>query len=93
MAKVATGQRLDRLPPGKIFGMAVTEPNAHCISTPVKSANQQILNEASDSTKETTNESITEITVNENNSITRELNFSPLPVSYFQLIKPITVYS
>ncbi|XP_026671025.1 doublesex- and mab-3-related transcription factor A2-like isoform X1 [Ceratina calcarata] len=28
MAKVATGQRLDRLPPGKIFGMAVTEPKS-----------------------------------------------------------------
>ncbi|XP_063989977.1 doublesex- and mab-3-related transcription factor 3a [Diachasmimorpha longicaudata] len=27
MAKVATGQRLDHLPPGKIFGMAVTAPN------------------------------------------------------------------
>lgn len=27
MAKVATGQKMDRLPPGKIFGMAVTEPN------------------------------------------------------------------
>ncbi|XP_076220648.1 doublesex- and mab-3-related transcription factor A2 isoform X1 [Nomia melanderi] len=26
MAKVATGQKLCRLPPGKIFGMAVTEP-------------------------------------------------------------------
>ncbi|XP_066601985.1 doublesex- and mab-3-related transcription factor A2-like [Prorops nasuta] len=26
MAKVATGQKLNRLPPGKIFGMAVTEP-------------------------------------------------------------------
>lgn len=28
MAKVATGQKLKRLPPGKIFGMAVTEPNS-----------------------------------------------------------------
>ncbi|XP_024889156.1 doublesex- and mab-3-related transcription factor A2-like isoform X1 [Temnothorax curvispinosus] len=28
MAKVATGQKLDRLPPGKIFGMSVTEPKA-----------------------------------------------------------------
>ncbi|XP_046741755.1 doublesex and mab-3 related transcription factor 3, truncated-like [Diprion similis] len=28
MAKVATGQKLNRLPPGKIFGMAVTEPDA-----------------------------------------------------------------
>ncbi|XP_015108895.1 doublesex- and mab-3-related transcription factor 3 [Diachasma alloeum] len=27
MAKVATGQRFDHLPPGKIFGMAVTAPN------------------------------------------------------------------
>ncbi|XP_048508339.1 doublesex and mab-3 related transcription factor 3, truncated [Athalia rosae] len=27
MAKVATGQKLSRLPPGKIFGMAVTDPN------------------------------------------------------------------
>ncbi|XP_012144874.2 doublesex and mab-3 related transcription factor 3, truncated [Megachile rotundata] len=26
MAKVATGQKLSRLPPGKIFGMSVTEP-------------------------------------------------------------------
>lgn len=32
MAKVATGQNLDRLPPGKIFGMSVTEPNANGIS-------------------------------------------------------------
>ncbi|XP_050450804.1 doublesex- and mab-3-related transcription factor 3-like [Cataglyphis hispanica] len=28
MAKVATGQKLDRLPPGKIFGMSVTEPKS-----------------------------------------------------------------
>ncbi|XP_015437517.1 PREDICTED: doublesex and mab-3 related transcription factor 3, truncated-like [Dufourea novaeangliae] len=28
MAKVATGQRFSRLPPGKIFGMAVTEPKS-----------------------------------------------------------------
>lgn len=28
MAKVATGQRFNRLPPGKIFGMAVTEPKS-----------------------------------------------------------------
>ncbi|XP_076168866.1 doublesex- and mab-3-related transcription factor A2 [Ptiloglossa arizonensis] len=28
MAKVATGQKLSRLPPGKIFGMAVTEPKS-----------------------------------------------------------------
>ncbi|KAK2588483.1 hypothetical protein KPH14_004466 [Odynerus spinipes] len=28
MAKVATGEKLSRLPPGKIFGMAVTEPKA-----------------------------------------------------------------
>lgn len=28
MAKVATGQKLCRLPPGKIFGMAVTEPRS-----------------------------------------------------------------
>ncbi|XP_033327422.1 doublesex- and mab-3-related transcription factor A2 [Megalopta genalis] len=28
MAKVATGQKLNRLPPGKIFGMAVTEPKS-----------------------------------------------------------------
>lgn len=27
MAKVATGQKLNRLPPGKIFGMSVTDPN------------------------------------------------------------------
>ncbi|XP_012270929.1 doublesex- and mab-3-related transcription factor A2 [Orussus abietinus] len=27
MAKVATGRKLTRLPPGKIFGMAVTEPD------------------------------------------------------------------
>lgn len=33
MAKVATGQKLDRLPPGKIFGMAVTEPNPTSLST------------------------------------------------------------
>lgn len=26
MAKVATGEKLNRLPAGKIFGMAVTEP-------------------------------------------------------------------
>ncbi|KAH0550156.1 doublesex- and mab-3-related transcription factor A2-like [Cotesia glomerata] len=37
MAKVATGQKLDRLPPGKIFGMAVTEPNSQ-ISSHVKPA-------------------------------------------------------
>lgn len=37
MAKVATGQKLDRLPPGKIFGMAVTEPNSQ-ISSQVKPA-------------------------------------------------------
>lgn len=34
MAKVATGQKLDRLPPGKIFGMSVTEPNSTQLSTP-----------------------------------------------------------
>ncbi|XP_034185173.1 doublesex- and mab-3-related transcription factor A2 [Osmia lignaria lignaria] len=28
MAKVATGQKLSRLPPGKIFGMSVTEPKS-----------------------------------------------------------------
>lgn len=28
MAKVATGQKLDRLPQGKIFGMSVTEPKS-----------------------------------------------------------------
>lgn len=28
MAKVATGQKLNRLPPGKIFGMSVTEPKS-----------------------------------------------------------------
>ncbi|XP_020290247.1 doublesex and mab-3 related transcription factor 3, truncated-like [Pseudomyrmex gracilis] len=28
MAKVATGQKFDRLPPGKIFGMSVTEPKS-----------------------------------------------------------------
>jgi hypothetical protein len=28
MAKVATGQKLDRLPAGKIFGMSVTEPKS-----------------------------------------------------------------
>lgn len=28
MAKVATGQKLDRLPLGKIFGMSVTEPKS-----------------------------------------------------------------
>lgn len=28
MAKVATGQKLSRLPPGKIFGMAVTDPKS-----------------------------------------------------------------
>lgn len=28
MAKVATGHKLSRLPPGKIFGMAVTEPKS-----------------------------------------------------------------
>ena len=27
MAKVTTGQKLNRLPPGKIFGMTVTEPD------------------------------------------------------------------
>ena len=27
MAKVTTGQKLSRLPPGKIFGMTVTEPD------------------------------------------------------------------
>ncbi|XP_057341550.1 doublesex- and mab-3-related transcription factor A2-like [Microplitis mediator] len=32
MAKVATGQKLDRLPPGKIFGMAVTDPNPQITS-------------------------------------------------------------
>ncbi|KAG8039657.1 hypothetical protein G9C98_000386 [Cotesia typhae] len=37
MAKVATGQNLDRLPSGKIFGMAVTEPNSQ-ISSQVKSS-------------------------------------------------------
>ncbi|XP_076630272.1 doublesex- and mab-3-related transcription factor A2 [Colletes latitarsis] len=34
MAKVATGQKLNRLPPGKIFGMAITEPK------PATEANQ-----------------------------------------------------
>ncbi|XP_076300366.1 doublesex- and mab-3-related transcription factor A2 [Lasioglossum baleicum] len=28
MAKVATGQKMNRLPPGKIFGMAITEPKS-----------------------------------------------------------------
>lgn len=28
MAKVATGQKLERLPQGKIFGMSVTEPKS-----------------------------------------------------------------
>ena len=27
MAKVTTGQKINRLPPGKIFGMTVTEPD------------------------------------------------------------------
>lgn len=27
MAKVSSGQKLNRLPPGKIFGMTVTEPD------------------------------------------------------------------
>lgn len=31
MAKVATGQKLDRLPPGKIFGMSVTEPRSTAV--------------------------------------------------------------
>lgn len=28
MAKIATGQKFDRLPQGKIFGMSVTEPKS-----------------------------------------------------------------
>ncbi|XP_043269920.1 doublesex- and mab-3-related transcription factor A2-like [Venturia canescens] len=42
MAKVATGQKLDRLPPGKIFGMAVTEPNSSSLSTSIVTAESAV---------------------------------------------------
>lgn len=29
MAKVTTGQKINRLPPGKIFGMTVTDPDTN----------------------------------------------------------------
>ncbi|XP_046478713.1 doublesex and mab-3 related transcription factor 3, truncated [Neodiprion pinetum] len=48
MAKVATGQKLNRLPPGKIFGMAVTEPDA---TDPISNNNSGMSNNAADKDK------------------------------------------
>ncbi|XP_046615433.1 doublesex and mab-3 related transcription factor 3, truncated-like [Neodiprion virginianus] len=48
MAKVATGQKLNRLPPGKIFGMAVTEPDA---TDPISNNNSGMSNNAADRDK------------------------------------------
>ncbi|XP_044007467.1 doublesex- and mab-3-related transcription factor A2-like [Aphidius gifuensis] len=45
MAKVATGKKLDRLPPGKIFGMSVTEPDSNEVSKKNKIANHSSKNQ------------------------------------------------
>ena len=42
MAKVTTGQKINRLPPGKIFGMTVTEPDITKNSKEDAPANQDV---------------------------------------------------
>lgn len=44
MAKVTTGAKLNRLPPGKIFGMTVTEPDT-CSKVTVDSTNSAVNSE------------------------------------------------
>ncbi|XP_015586363.2 doublesex- and mab-3-related transcription factor A2 [Cephus cinctus] len=53
MAKVATGQKLTRLPPGKIFGMAVTEPNSLLRGSEETSGTVGILTVASEEREDT----------------------------------------
>jgi len=59
MAKVATGQKLDRLPPGKIFGMSVTEPKSMDQNEDVNLVSKKtdgILEESKDLSRPSTND-------------------------------------
>lgn len=58
MAKVATGQKLERLPPGKIFGMSVTEPKSTVDKNEDATPISKKLDEISEDPKDLTHVSI-----------------------------------
>ncbi|KAK0176277.1 hypothetical protein PV328_000427 [Microctonus aethiopoides] len=88
MAKVATGQKLNRLPPGKIFGMAVTAPNATQISSSSSSSsstttttNQQEDKASSENAGEIITPSDVTISESRNSSQTPELNAASFSIT------------